>query len=525
MNDMSDDDLSVSESELQLALADSFSLLKRERDIAADEALALFFQLEVLNEEKDRQTHYSATPIIHSPEKFWTCSYCTFANSKNQSICEMCESPPCSSSSMTTTCTVNQKMASISTLHNSSNEIDREYYMQLEEVEEFWNATEESLIVATKTWSCHLCHTINSRDATECPQCREPKYATTRVDEEKKLWPCYKCTFDNSYADSICFMCGNPIPLRLQNLLNHTRPSECGLPGCSRNASHYGFCSQDHFDRALERNIIPPCEYGVEAVLVGETGDYTAHLLRSSHPKHASVKKQFLDSWKKGNDVPRVERIFWIRMKPEILDIFDQTKRRIDNNVQRLFHGTSQSPTCYFGTNQSKPPCIDKSCRVCSIIRTSFDLVHVKRGEGGTAWAHQTRILRYGVSFVKIGVGPYFDSRILFILANHCFFFHLKEGMYFSPISSKSNDYNNLSERTRKDERGQTRKWKCMFLCNIVLGKSYKTKEGFLPADKCPPASYDSVWGETGPHLNYDEACVYDAKQAIPSYLIVYSLA
>ncbi len=64
-----------------------------------------------------------------------------------------------------------------------------------------------------------------------------------------------------------------------------------------------------------------------------------------------------------------------------------------------------------------------------------------------------------------------------------------------------------------------------MFLCNVVLGKQYKTTEGFLPPDKCPPADYDSVWGETGPNLNYDEACVYNANQAIPSYLIVYSLA
>jgi hypothetical protein len=96
--------------------------------------------------------------------------------------------------------------------------------------------------------------------------------------------------------------------------------------------------------------------------------------------------------------------------------------------------------------------------------------------------------------------------------------------MYFSPVSSKSNDYNKLSERSLTDGRGQNRKWKCMFLCNVVLGTSFRTKEGFLGQDQCPPPSYDSVWGETGPNLNYDEACVYDANQAVPSYLIVYSL-
>jgi hypothetical protein len=97
--------------------------------------------------------------------------------------------------------------------------------------------------------------------------------------------------------------------------------------------------------------------------------------------------------------------------------------------------------------------------------------------------------------------------------------------MYFSPVSSKSNDYNKLSERTQTGKGGRIRKWKCMFLCNVILGQSYKTTEGFLPPDKCPPVDYDSVWGETGPNLNYDEACVYNANQAVPSYLIVYSLA
>jgi len=96
--------------------------------------------------------------------------------------------------------------------------------------------------------------------------------------------------------------------------------------------------------------------------------------------------------------------------------------------------------------------------------------------------------------------------------------------MYFSPVSSKSNDYNNSSQRAVRDGQGNNRKWKCMFLCNVVLGRSYITNDGLLPMDKCPPASYDSVWGQTGPHLNYDEACIYNTNQAIPSYLIVYSM-
>jgi hypothetical protein len=375
---MNDDDSDASERLMQIAIADSLALMKRERETAADEFYAWNLQL-----EEEREYHHKS--VFAS---CWTCSQCTFTNYCNKSFCEMCALPNASSSIDSTS----NKLISRSATNVLPTEIDRDYYAQLEEVEEIWNAMEESLVAASKTWTCVTCHTINTNGTIECSQCREPK-----TEDDIKLWPCSRCTFDNSFSDSVCFMCGYTIPSHLRNLLDHRRPSECGLPGCCKNAVHYGFCSQAHFDSALKRNIIPPCESGVEAVLVGQSGDYTAHLLRSEHPKHKSVKKQFLEEWKKGVVVPRVERIFWIRVKPEILEAFERTKRRIGSNVQRLFHGTSQSSSCFFGTNQSKPPCVDKACRVCSIIRTSFDLVHAKRGEGGTAWAHQTTQLRYGV--------------------------------------------------------------------------------------------------------------------------------
>jgi hypothetical protein len=67
-----------------------------------------------------------------------------------------------------------------------------------------------------------------------------------------------------------------------------------------------------------------------------------------------------------------------------------------------------------------------------------------------------------------------------------------------------------------------------MFLCNVAVGRSYATTEGILSEDHCPPPGYDSVEGKvggTGPHaLNYEEVVVYNIEQAIPAYLIVYSL-
>ena len=39
-----------------------------------------------------------------------------------------------------------------------------------------------------------------------------------------------------------------------------------------------------------------------------------------------------------------------------------------------------------------------------------------------------------------------------------------------------------------------------------------------------PSSGYDSVEGEPGEDLNYDEVVVYNNDQAVPSYLIIYSL-
>jgi len=400
------------ERELRLTIAESLKLEKRKRDMAADEELARKLQLE----EEQQYCRYPNTTntATGSCTTSWTCSLCTFHNSSSSanSTCDVCGAPFSSSSSHTANYASvlpqqapSTKSSSRPTTNSKSNTIDEEYYhlRQLQELEEYWNAKEESLRVASKIWTCVTCHKTNEKDVVECPQCLEPKAASTKLHQlQLKLWPCSKCTFDNSFADAVCFMCGKDVPTSLRHLLNHARPSECGMPGCCKKAIHYGFCSKLHFDLALEKNIIPPCESGIEAVLVGHTGDYSAHLLRSSHPKHASVKKQFLDSWKKTTEgYPRVQRIYWIRMAPEILENFDLMKLQLGNcNVQRLFHGTGQLSTCYFGTNPYKPPCNSKNCRVCSIIRTSFDLTHVKRGEGGKAWAHQTQQLRYGVRFL-----------------------------------------------------------------------------------------------------------------------------
>ena len=48
------------------------------------------------------------------------------------------------------------------------------------------------------------------------------------------------------------------------------------------------------------------------------------------------------------------------------------------------------------------------------------------------------------------------------------------------------------------------------------------TEEGELDLSR-PPDGYDSVVGEVGPNLNFDELVVYTEAAALPEFLIVIS--
>lgn len=40
------------------------------------------------------------------------------------------------------------------------------------------------------------------------------------------------------------------------------------------------------------------------------------------------------------------------------------------------------------------------------------------------------------------------------------------------------------------------KKWRCMFICNVAVGRAYCTTELQIPPEQCPPPGYDSVVGE-----------------------------
>lgn len=51
----------------------------------------------------------------------------------------------------------------------------------------------------------------------------------------------------------------------------------------------------------------------------------------------------------------------------------------------------------------------------------------------------------------------------------------------------------------------------------------YKTKDN-NPTLVRPPEQFDSVVGEVGPNLNYDEIVLYNKRAILPLYVVIYSM-
>mmetsp|Transcript_23227 Transcript_23227/g.25794 ORF Transcript_23227/g.25794 Transcript_23227/m.25794 type:complete len:203 (-) Transcript_23227:56-664(-) len=202
--------------------------------------------------------------------------------------------------------------------------------------------------------------------------------------------------------------------------------------------------------------------------------------MTNRHPKYENIKYQFISKWKKRETNPygtvRVQRILQIDPSPERIEVFKKMTKMLggEDTVERRFHGTSS--LCDIGIRLNAKPCNSQDCCICNICRIGFKLTQGKPFQ------------RYG------------------------------SALYFSSVSGKSNDYANKSERIIGGKR-----WRCMFLCKVITGRVFKTKDNGEHFTG-PPKGFNSVLGEVGHVLNYDELVVYDPKQVLPSYLIVYTM-
>lgn len=282
----------------------------------------------------------------------------------------------------------------------------------------------------------------------------------------------------------------------------------CGVPGCSapRMSGCAGYCSARHEQLAGRKRLLAPATADVELVHVGPGDDWSVHLLRRSHPRHAAVRELFTSRWCKppheSGGTPRVQAIYHIQTPPPVFERFRSYASQLSaaagiaaNCVEELFHGTSQLPQCTFGVRAGATPCDSDACAICSICRSSLKLRHC-----GTPAARSGGWLRFG------------------------------RGLYFSSCSGKSNDYSEGSEKVLRGKGGRNWRWRCMLLCKVAVGRAFETDaatdldEEQFSADGLRVLGYDSVLGAAGADLNYPETVVYTEAAALPRELVVYTL-
>ncbi|CAN0375556.1 unnamed protein product, partial [Ectocarpus sp. 12 AP-2014] len=243
--------------------------------------------------------------------------------------------------------------------------------------------------------------------------------------------------------------------------------SKCTLKGCFKDVYRdlitgleSDYCSRGHQAHAIALGQgMGTVRSHVEQVFRGGTTgatDFKLSVLSKSHPQYSSLCHQFISKWVKGG-VPHVRRILEVKVPADIYGKYVNYKQA-KGNVRRRFHGTSCSARCNFFVDLKGNPCSSKECNVCNICTNGFML---QGNVGGTA--RRTSIgLRYG------------------------------EGLYFSSVTGKSNDYAQGSEKVSSDGK----RLRCMFVANVAAGNAYLTQQVSLGLNMCPPAGHDSVVGE-----------------------------
>ncbi|KIO27726.1 hypothetical protein M407DRAFT_39829, partial [Tulasnella calospora MUT 4182] len=178
---------------------------------------------------------------------------------------------------------------------------------------------------------------------------------------------------------------------------------------------------------------------------------------------------------------PRVRRIFAVSLPDDLCASYDAYKSRLQENhglsgvnEKLLFHGTPRH--CSLGEGDDWDTlCRMPNCNLCGILRSSF-LV----SRAGSA--PDRKFMRFG------------------------------RGIYTSSVSSKADDYtNDLDDSPNK----------VVIVAKVALGKAsiyYRTTASLTR----PPSGYNSVQGEVGQSLNYDEQVLYHDDAIRPAYVVVY---
>lgn len=167
-----------------------------------------------------------------------------------------------------------------------------------------------------------------------------------------------------------------------------------------------------------------------------------------------------------------------VQLGPE--EDIDVRNRVLHNGNELLrFHGTTVK--CRLGESTAQgvngafsSPCSDPGCSLCRILKTGFK----------TSKCRVEKFQRFG------------------------------RGIYCSATSSKANDYVRCLEQSAPNSSSPR--------CKVVAGRLHRSTHS-LQHLACPPPGFQSVQGDPGKGLNYDELVVYNDRAILPAYIILYS--
>lgn len=320
----------------------------------------------------------------------------------------------------------------------------------------------------------------------------------TKNSSSAKTHMCQTCGLRPKYYDKgigkLHPFCGK----RCAGEAKQNRLESCSLTGCKQPptvypiGTYWNYCSPDHEELALRGCIscraVPyigdyfpicaPCD----SYLVGR-GPFLLPVPQD-HATYWAVHDQFTATWTHpiGTQRAEVRMVYRIIPAPSVWDNYWAYREVLEakgrfsaqgkypGNEHLLWHGTLRA--CRVGELGQNVFCTNSGCSLCSIARGSFNVASAK--------SH---------GFQRFG-----------------------QGIYTSSKSSKSDNYakNKISSP-----------WKAMLLNNVLAGSEYTTKYDSTHL-KEPPQGYDSVYGEPGGGLNYDELVVYTDHAIRPAYLVMY---
>jgi len=201
------------------------------------------------------------------------------------------------------------------------------------------------------------------------------------------------------------------------------------------------------------------------------------------HTAYLQVHNLFLNSWATGGKRPEVRMIYRIISAWGFWDNYWAYRDFLEargmfsahglypGNERLMWHGTARA--CRLGEQGQTTLCKSSDCKLCSIVRTSFDVTY----------AMTDRYRRFG------------------------------PGIYTSSKSSKANDY---------CKNGFTSSCKAVLLNSVLAGLAWESVDS-VPHLMRPPPGFDSVYGTPDKDLN-DVLVVYTDHAIRPMHIVVYEL-